>query len=111
MPLAELLAGRCTPLGRDAALDAGQIAAQLVELPRWQCVDGALQARYGFADYHETISFVNALAWIVHAQDHHPDLAVGYDRCTVRWSTHSAGGITINDFICAARADAVFERR
>lgn len=107
----QLLAGRCTPLGRTAALDAAQLAAQLAELPRWQCVDGAIEARFDFADYFETIAFVNALAWIAHREDHHPDLAVGYNRCTIRWSTHSAGGVTVNDLICAAKSDALFERR
>jgi len=50
---------------------------------------------------------VNALAWIAHTEDHHPDLAVSYDRCVVRFNTHSVGGISINDFICAAKADAL----
>ena len=54
---------------------------------------------------------MNALAWIVHAEDHHPNLAVGYNRCEVRFSTHSAGGITDNDFICAAKADAIYAQR
>jgi 4a-hydroxytetrahydrobiopterin dehydratase len=111
LPRAELLVRHCRPLGHDAALGADALAAQLAELPRWVFRDGALEARFDFGNYHETIAFVNALAWMVHGEDHHPDLAVGYDRCTVRWRTHSAGGVTINDFICAARSDAVFERR
>ena len=53
---------------------------------------------------------MNALAWVAHAEDHHPDLAVGYDRCEVRFSTHSVGGISDNDFICAAKADAIYAR-
>ncbi|MFM1990438.1 MAG: hypothetical protein RJA99_3395 [Pseudomonadota bacterium] len=108
----EHLRGRdCAPLtGRDA-LDASAIDAQLAVLPRWSLVDGALQADYAFGDWWETIAFVNALAWMVHRQDHHPELRVGYDRCTVRWSTHSAHGVTINDFVCAARTDAIHEAR
>ena len=101
----------CAPLtGRDA-LDATAIDAQLAVLPRWSLVDGALQASYAFADWWETIAFVNALAWMVHRQDHHPDLQVSYDRCTVRWNTHSAHGVTVNDFVCAARTDAIFDAR
>ena len=73
----------------------------------WQRVDGALQKRFDFPDYHHTIAFVNALAWIAHAEDHHPDLSVHYGHCTVRWSTHSAGGITALDLHCAARTDAL----
>jgi 4a-hydroxytetrahydrobiopterin dehydratase len=104
---AELAASHCTHLGRDARLSDEQLHLQLAELPRWSVRDGALQATYTFANYHRTIEFVNALAEQVHAEDHHPDLAVGYDRCTVRWSTHSAGGITLNDLVCAAKSDAV----
>lgn len=73
----------------------------------WQRVDGALQKRFDFPDFHRTMAFVNALAWIAHGADHHPDLSVHYGHCTVRWSTHSAGGITALDFDCAARVDAL----
>lgn len=73
----------------------------------WQRVDGALQKRFDFPDFHRTMAFVNALAWIAHGEDHHPDLSVHFGHCVVRWSTHSAGGITALDFHCAARADAL----
>ncbi len=53
------------------------------------------------------MAFVNALAWVAHPEDHHPDLAVSYNRCAVRFNTHSVGGISINDFICAAKVDAL----
>ena len=69
--------------------------------------DGAIERRYDFADFHQTMAFVNALAWIAHREDHHPDLALGYNRCVVRFNTHSVGGISINDFICAAKVDAL----
>jgi 4a-hydroxytetrahydrobiopterin dehydratase len=46
---------------------------------------------------------------MVHREDHHPDLVVGYNRCEIRFSTHSAAGVTENDFICAAKADAIFD--
>jgi 4a-hydroxytetrahydrobiopterin dehydratase len=101
----------CAPLSGRDALPAAAIDAQLALLPRWSAVDGALQANFAFGDWWETIAFVNALAWMVHRQDHHPDLAVGFDRCTVRWSTHSAGGVTVNDFVCAARTDAIYDAR
>ena len=65
----------------------------------------ALVKTFSFADYHHTMAFVNAVAWIAHQQDHHPDLTVSYNRCTVRFNTHSVGGLSINDFICAARVD------
>jgi len=67
----------------------------------------ALSKTYTLADFHRTMAFVNAVAWVAHEQDHHPDLAVSYKTCTIRWSTHSVGGLSLNDFICAARVDAL----
>jgi 4a-hydroxytetrahydrobiopterin dehydratase len=70
--------------------------------------DGQAPVRtYAFADYYRTMSFVNALAHMANREDHHPDLSVHYDRCVVRYSTHDVGGLSENDFICAARADAL----
>jgi len=106
----QLLARRSSPLEGERACSAAEIAAQLAELPGWALQDSALERSFAFRDYHETIAFVNALAWVVHAEDHHPELVVGYNRCRVRWNTHSVGGISENDFICAARTDAVFAR-
>ena len=60
-----------------------------------------------FANYYQTIAFVNALAWVAHAEDHHPDIEVGYSRCHIRYSTHAIGGLSENDFICAAKIDAL----
>ena len=104
-----LLASQCRP--QAAALPASEVAAQLSVLPDWTLERGAIERCFRFRDYHETIAFVNALAWVAHAADHHPDLAVGYNRCEVRFSTHSVGGISDNDFICAAEADAIYARR
>ena len=95
------------------ALDGGQpmspadIAAHLRELPDWALVDAAIERTFRFANYHQTIAFVNALAWVAHAEDHHPDLQVSYASCRVRFNTHSVGGISLNGFICAAKADAL----
>lgn len=108
LALVDLLAARCRHLQGSAALDPAAVHAQLGVLPAWRLHEGALERSYAFRNYYETIAFVNALAWIVHAEDHHPDLALSYDRCTVRFNTHSVGGISINDFICAAKADAVY---
>jgi 4a-hydroxytetrahydrobiopterin dehydratase len=100
----ELAAMHCTaqtiPL---AAADRVRLAALVSD---WTIEDDAMLVRsFTFATYPETLAFVNALGWIAHRQDHHPDLAVGYNRCRVAYSTHSAGGLTLNDFICAARID------
>ena len=103
----ELTRLRCRPLGPEAAMTAPQIEAHLARVAGWAVADGRLSKLFTFADFHHTMAFVNAVAWIAHAQDHHPDLAVGYGACKVAFSTHSAGGITLNDFICAARIDAL----
>jgi 4a-hydroxytetrahydrobiopterin dehydratase len=97
----------CKPLEGHAAMTAAEIDAHLPRLRGWSLSNGAIERRYAFHNYHETIAFVNALAWIAHAEDHHPDLAVSYAVCTVRFNTHSVGGISINDFICAAKLDAL----
>ncbi len=79
----------------------------LAQVSGWQLKDGSIEKRYSFKNYFETIAFVNALAWICNTEDHHPDLAVSYSHCLVRFNTHSVGGISINDFICAAKTDAL----
>jgi len=94
------------------ALDDAAVAILLAQLPGWHVDGNRLVREYLFRDYHETIEFVNALAFMVHREDHHPDLQVGYRRCTASWTTHSAGHrISENDFICAARLDAIYAGR
>ena len=105
--MSPLAARRCEPQEGQAALTPGQISDQLAQASGWALVDGAIQKRFDFADYHRTLAFVNALAWVAHTQDHHPDLLVSYSHCTVRFNTHSVAGISINDFICAAQVDAL----
>ena len=90
-------------------MTAGEIARHLADAPGWALVDGAIQKRYDFADYHRTMAFVNAVAWVAHAEDHHPDLLVGYNRCTVRFNTHDVNGISVSDFFCAAAVDALLQ--
>jgi 4a-hydroxytetrahydrobiopterin dehydratase len=98
-----------------AALDDAGIQALLPAVPDWRLEENGathLVRDFAFLDYMETIAFVNALAWMVHREDHHPDLQVLYKRCTVSWTTHSAGNrLSENDFICAARADAIYAGR
>jgi 4a-hydroxytetrahydrobiopterin dehydratase len=67
----------------------------------------SIRRAFSFADFYETMAFVNAVAWIANAEDHHPDLEVGYDYCRMTFSTHSVGGLSENDFICAAKVDAL----
>lgn len=77
------------------------------ELPGWTVDANGATKTFSFADFHETMAFVNAVAWIAHREDHHPDLEVGYNRCRVTWSTHSVGGLSENDLICAAKVEAL----
>lgn len=104
--LLALAAMRCRP---DAPrLGADELAGHAATLQGWSAAGDRLQKSFRFADYHDTMAFVNAAAWIAHREDHHPDLAVGYNRCDVTWSTHSAGGVTLNDVICAAKLERLF---
>jgi 4a-hydroxytetrahydrobiopterin dehydratase len=94
------------------ALGEAKTAALLAQVPAWQLNGNHLERNYEFRDYHETIAFVNALAWMIHAENHHPDLTVRYRHCIVAWTTHSAGNVvSLNDIICAAKADAIYEER
>ena len=95
------------------ALSATEIVTQLSQLNGeqalgWRLIDGALEKSYTFKNFHETIGFVNALAFIANAEDHHPDLAVSYSKCTVRFNTHDVNGISVSDFFCASKVDALF---
>ena len=91
------------------ALSAAEITRLLAEVPGWALAqDGKHIAKtYEFTNFHQTMEFVNALAWVVHKEDHHPDLEVSYKRCRVVFSTHSVGGVSENDFICAAKIEAL----
>jgi 4a-hydroxytetrahydrobiopterin dehydratase len=102
-----LLELHCKPLEGRAPMPAEQIEHNLKFLHGWLLVDGAIDKTFRFEDYHRTMAFVNAVAWIAHREDHHPDITFGYNRATVRFNTHSVNGISINDFICAAKVDAL----
>jgi len=97
----------CQPMDGGEAMSDRDVATHIAQMPGWALVNGAIEKTYNFGNYHETMAFVNALAYIAHVEDHHPDLAVSYNRCVVRFNTHSVGGISVNDFICAAKVDAL----
>jgi 4a-hydroxytetrahydrobiopterin dehydratase len=90
-----------------------EVVSQLARAEGWVLTgDGpnvAIEKTYTFANYYETISFVNAVAFIANAQDHHPDLSVHYSRCVVRFNTHDVQGLSTTDFECAALVDALLE--
>lgn len=91
----------------DRRLDATERVEHLPRLINWTAAADAIERHFDFPDFHHTMAFVNAVAWIAHEADHHPDLVVGYNRCHVRWSTHSAQGVTLKDLACAAQVDAL----
>lgn len=99
--LLALAAMRCRPGA--PRLGAEELAAHLAALPDWTLAGDRIEKTFRFANYYETIAFVNALAWLAHREDHHPDLGVHYNRCVVVYSTHDAGGVTLNDVVCAAK--------
>lgn len=94
------------------ALSATEIVTRLSQLngeqaQGWRLIDGSLEKTWAFKNFHETLGFVNAVAYIANTQDHHPALAVSYGQCTVRFNTHDVDGISVSDFICASKVDAL----
>lgn len=104
-----LLLAQCDP--KAPLLDADSRARVLANLPGWQPDPEAklIARRFGFDNFYQVMAFVNAVAEIAHAQDHHPDLLVSYNACTISYTTHSRGGLTLNDAICAAQVSALPE--
>ncbi|WP_126454159.1 4a-hydroxytetrahydrobiopterin dehydratase [Sulfuriflexus mobilis] len=86
-----------------------QVQDYLLQVHDWQVADAgkSIHRRYRFKNYEQTLAFVKAVAKIADTQDHHPDICFGYNYCEVHYSTHSVGGLSENDFICAARIDAL----
>jgi len=106
----DLVSKKCKPCeGGVAPLTEPEIRNLLKQLDGWEYANGRIAKSYAFKDYCQTMAFVNATAWISHREDHHPDLTVGYNRCRVEYLTHAIGGLSENDFICAAKLDKLFE--
>jgi len=104
----ELAKRKCKPCEGGVAPYTAQQAGELLKsLKGWIIEDGKLVKAYAFKNYYQTMAFVNTLAWTSHREDHHPDLQVGYNKCRVEYSTHAIGGLSENDFICAAKCDAL----
>jgi len=106
--ISDLLHKHCkTGEGDVVALEPNEISEMIGGLHGWQSEGGEIVKTFKFANYYETMAFVNAVAWISHRENHHPDLEVAYDKCVVRYSSHSVGGLSENDFICAAKVEAL----
>jgi len=110
MLIDELQKAHCKPLkGPENRIDAEQIGQYLTALPGWQVGPDRSDIRklFRFADFVHALAFVNALGWVAERENHHPDVELGWGRCLVKFSTHDVGGLSMNDFICAAKVQAI----
>lgn len=108
--MSKLEEGRCVPCeGGVKPLNPEAVKKLLTQLDDWELNGEAteISRRFRFRNHYQTIAFVNAVAWVSHREDHHPAMEVGYNTCTVRYSTHAIDGLSNNDFICAAKLDAL----
>lgn len=108
----QLLAKKCHHL--DNAMSEADIASHLAILPEWALENGKLCRSFSFENYYQNMAFVNAIAYVIHEEDHHPEMIVTYNRCVVKFDTHSVnggkGGISENDFICAAKLNLIYAK-
>ena len=92
-------------------MSPGEVSLLVGDFPEWENLANCAIAKvFRFKDFYKTMAFVNAIALVVHRQNHHPDLEVTYNRCKVEFSTHSVGGLSENDFICAAKIEAMMQQ-
>jgi 4a-hydroxytetrahydrobiopterin dehydratase len=109
--MSDLTAQRCEPCeGGVAPMSHDDAAAMMSRLNEdWALSEDGTEIHrdFHFKGFYKTMAFVNAVAWIANAENHHPDLAVGWGHCKIRYSTHAIGGLSLNDFICAAKIDAL----
>lgn len=110
MSAIELAKSKCKPCeGGVSPLTPDEAGILLKQLKDWVHADGVIRKTYSFKNYYQAMAFVNATAWISHREDHHPDIVVGYNQCRVSYVTHAINGLSENDFICAAKLDALFD--
>lgn len=106
-----LTSKRCVPCeGGSPSLTPARVSQLLATVEGWEvnAKGDKIMRDFAFKNYYETMAFVNAIAWMAHQQNHHPDLEVSYNHCKVYYSTHSVHGLSDNDFICAAHVDALY---
>ena len=111
--MSDLAKKHCAPCtGETPRVAPAEVTRLLATLPGYDAdlLVGSITKVYEFDDFYETMAFVNAVAYVAHAEDHHPELAVSYNRCSVTYSTHAIGGLSENDFICAAKIEALVAR-
>ena len=107
--IGDLVHKKCRPCeGVMPPLSPNEVGILMGQLEGWEFLEKTIRKDFQFKNYYQTIAFVNAVAWISHREDHHPDLTVGYNNCRVEYTTHAIGGLSENDFICAAKVDTLF---
>lgn len=110
--MASLALRHCSPLKKGTNPIRETLAQSLLAQldPAWHIAKDkeSIQREFSFSDFYQTIGFVNALAWMANHENHHPELEVGYNRCLVNYTSHAAKGLTVNDFICAAKTDSIY---
>ena len=108
--MSELQAKRCLACeGGVKPMSRAEMDKLLLQIPSWElnAEGGELSRRFAFKNFYLTMAFVNAVAWVAHQENHHPDMEVGYNYCVLKYSTHAIGGLSENDFICAAKVDGL----
>ncbi len=106
----DLTSKKCKPCeGGTQPLSQAEANKLMKELEGWVLYDRILGKTYEFKNFYQTMAFVNAVAWLSHREDHHPDMNVSYNKCHVEYTTHAINGLSENDFICAAKVDALFK--
>jgi 4a-hydroxytetrahydrobiopterin dehydratase len=109
--MSDLTARKCVPCeGGVQPLSLAQAQTLMKQLqPEWKLAEDAksIASEWKFRNFFHTMSFVNAVAHIANAEDHHPDVELGYGYCRIRYDTHAIDGLSENDFICAAKIDAL----
>ena len=110
MTLCDLTDKSCKPCeGGVAPLTHQEAKETMSQVDGWVLSeDGKMISRsFRFKDFYQTMAFINAMAWIANSEDHHPDFSAGYNTCEVAYTTHAIGGLSENDFICAAKINAL----
>ena len=105
-----LASRQCKPCtAQTPPLTQKQVDALLKQLDGWEQHDQVIVKTVEFTNFHQAMSFVNAVAWVSNQEDHHPELTIGYNKCKVEYTTHAINGLSENDFICAAKVDALLK--
>jgi len=103
---------KCVPCeGGMQPLDKDRAQTLLAQVPGWHLADDgkSIDRRFEFKGFYKTMAFINAMAWIANQEGHHPDFAAGYNFCHVTFTTHAIDGLSENDFICAAKLNALLD--